>query len=154
MVISESRLDFLNAIHSMSLLNFSVLLSETSQTEFFVMSSIDKLEKLHNSYNSIPNVAEIAENLHVSSPAVSRTITTLENKGYVERYTDKLNRRCTGVRLTPLGESVYEKEWTCLHDFTSTVLAKMGEEKVRNLISLSNELLVTVGQEMKTARAK
>lgn len=118
------------------------------------MSAIERLDKPRNKSNSISNITDIADNLHVSSPAVSRTITALENRGYVERYIDKLNRRCTGVRLTPLGEQVYEQECRQLHNFTSNVLDRMGEEKMRELISLSNELIVTVSEEIKTIKTK
>ena len=83
------------------------------------MGAILKLEKLHNSSNY--GISNIADSLHVSSPAISRTITALENKGYAVRYIDKLNRRNTNVKLTDLGVN----------------------------LNLSNELLVNVEKEIK-----
>lgn len=146
MITSEKRLDFITTIHSASLLNFSVVLSQTSQTEFLVMSAIDKLGKLRD-VNS-RGICSIADSLHVSSPAVSRTVTALENRNFAERYIDKTNRRSTNVRLTPLGEKVYHSECERMRDFTDSVLEKMGEEKLDKLFSLFGELFTAVREEL------
>lgn len=127
----------------MSLFNVSSVLVETSQAEFFVMSAITKFEDVQEN-----GIVKIADRLHVSSPAISRTITALEKRGYAERYIVKADRRSTGVRLTPLGEEVYSNECDRLSNFTDSVLDKMGEVKVNTLINLSNELFVTVAEEL------
>lgn len=132
----------------MSVFNFSTVLVDTSQAEFFVMSAINKLEDIQE--NDRNGVVKIADRLHVSSPAVSRTITALEKRGYAERYIDKDDRRSTGVRLTSLGEKVYSDECDRLYAFTEGVLKKMGEVKVNMLVNLSNELFVTVAEELRT----
>lgn len=134
----------------MSLFNFSAVLAKTSQSEFLVMSAIRKIEKVQGKDKS--GIVRIADRLHVSSPAISRTITALEKRGYAERYIDKDDRRSIGVRLTPLGEEVYEGECERLSGFTDGVLKRMGEVKVNTLISLSNELFDTVAQELKEQR--
>ena len=89
----DERLDFLTTFHSLAHLNFSPVLSQTSQGEFFVLAAIRKLEKLETKKNN--GISGIADSLHVSSPAISRTITSLENKGLVQRNIDRLNRRNT-----------------------------------------------------------
>lgn len=148
MVTYDKRLDFLTTIHSLAQLNFSVVLSQISQTEFLVMSAINKLERLHNSSNY--GISNIADSLHVSSPAISRTITSLENKGYVERKIDKLNRRNTLVRLTENGMTVFENECNQIYCFMNNVVNRMGEEKLNELFLLSNELLENVEKEIKS----
>lgn len=115
-----------------------------------VMGAILKLQKLHNSSNY--GVSNIADSLHVSSPAISRTITSLENKGYVVRYIDKLNRRNTIVRLTELGVEVFESECRKISEFMNSVVERMGEEKLNELLNLSNELLVNVEKEIKSRK--
>lgn len=112
------------------------------------MSAINKLERLHNSSNY--GISNIADSLHVSSPAISRTITSLENKGYVERKIDKLNRRNTLVRLTENGMTVFENECNQIYCFMNNVVNRMGEEKLNELFLLSNELLENVEKEIKS----
>lgn len=140
-------MDILQTIHSISMFNFSAVLDEISQSEFFVMSAIDKLEKARESGSC--GISGIADSLHVSSPAISRTITALEKRGFAERYIDKLNRRSTGVRLTPLGKEVYSQEFGRLSDFTNSILEKIGEDKMHRLIMLSNELIKAIDEELK-----
>ena len=49
-------------------------------------------------------VSQLAKELKVSSPAVSRMLGILENKGPIGRDVDKDNRRNTYVYLTQQGE--------------------------------------------------
>ena len=147
MVTYDKQLDFLTTIHSLAQLNFSTVLLQTSQAEFFVMSAINKLERIHNSENY--SISHIADSLHVSSPAISRTITALENKGYVERHIDKLNRRNTVVRLTENGTEVFNTECDRIYHFLNNVVNRMGEDKLNELFTLSNELLENVEKEIK-----
>ena len=143
----DKRLEFLNIIHFLAQFNFSAVLSCTSQAEFLVMSAVKNSENLRDS--EVYGISQIAESLHVSSPAVSRTITALENKGYVERYVDKFRRRSTLVRLTPLGEEVLSGERESLLRMVGHVAERMGEEKIEQFLSLSNELLFNIQQEIK-----
>ncbi len=111
------------------------------------MSAINKLEQMHNSTNY--GVSHIADTLHVSSPAISRTISTLEKKGFVERNIDRINRRNTVVRLTENGREVFESECGKIYGFMNNVVNRMGEDKLNELLSLSAELLENVEKEIK-----
>lgn len=148
MIMTENKLHFLEAVHSMSLMNFSVVLADTSQSEFFVMAAIDSMEHGKN------GVIGIADRLHVSSPAISRTITSLEKRGYAERYIDKGDRRSVGVRLTLLGKKIFSQECDRVSRFTDRVLGRMGEAKINELILLSDELLTTIGEELRLRGTK
>lgn len=146
MITSEKRLNFLTTIHNVSLLNFSPVLSQVSQTEFLVMSAIKRLGGVED-VNS-KGICGIAESLNVSSPAISRTVTALENRNLAERYIDKSNRRSTNVRLTSLGEAVYYTESERIHCFANSVLEKMGEDRLDELFSLCSELFTAVKEEL------
>ena len=146
MLTSDQRSRIVDTLHFLSMLNFSSVLKHTSQSEFFVLSAIDKKDSIQKSkYYSIAN---IAESLHVSSPAISRTITALENRGYVQRYTAKGSRRSTSVRLTESGRTIYEQEKSSVNDFVERVIQRMGEDKINSLISLSDELLDNISKEL------
>lgn len=147
MVTYDKQLDFLTTIHSLAQINISAVLLQTSQAEFFAMSVINKLDRIHNSTNC--GISNIADSLHVSSPAISRTITALEKRGYVERQIDKLNRRNTVVRLTQSGNEVFNGECDRIYRFLNNVVNRMGEDKLEELFALSNELLENVEKEIK-----
>ena len=49
-------------------------------------------------------VSELTAKLKAKGPAVSRTLKTLEDKGYIERDVNKADRRNTYVKLTASGE--------------------------------------------------
>ncbi len=147
MVTYDKRLDFFITIHSLAHLNFSAVLGETSQAEFFVMMAVNKTEQLNSS--SCCGISGIADTLHVSSPAVSRTITTLEKKGWVERRLDKFNRRSTVVRLTENGCAVFDGECRRIYNFMNNVVKRMGEDKLNELLALSGELIDNVQKEIK-----
>ena len=142
----DERLDFLTTFYSLAHLNFSPVLSQTSQGEFFVLAAIRKLEKLETKKNN--GISGIADSLHVSSPAISRTITSLENKGLVQRNIDRLNRRNTRVQLTALGDEVLNNECDMLCKFMSNVVNRMREDKIKELFRLSNELIENVEKEL------
>ncbi len=153
-MLTENRLKFLKTLHSMSLLNISALLTNTSQSEYFVMAAIYSLDKEHSDKQECctGGVSAIADELSISSPAVSRTVTSLENRGYARRFADKSNRRSTMVHLTELGESVYKSECKSLERFIDNVLARMGEERINELLALMGELLSCVDCELTNRR--
>ncbi len=146
MTAEDIRLDLLNTLHAVSIISFSGILAETSKGEFLMMAAIDRLEKTGRSESC--GISNIAETLNVSSPAVSRTITSLENRGYVTRYIDRLNRRNRCVRLTERGAEIFESEKNRLSDFVGKIAERMGEDRLSELLSLSNDLLRNIEEEI------
>ena len=139
MLTADQRSSIINTFHAFSMLNFSSVLENISQSEFFVMAAVEKLSSYGD--NNLGKVSSIAKNLHVSSPAISRTLTSLENKGYVVRCIDINNRRNTGVMLTEEGHDVLAKEYEKVNDVFGEVIDSMGEEKIDLLISLTKEMM-------------
>ena len=101
-----------------------------------------------------PFISSIAESLHVSSPAISRTITSLENKGYAERCVDIQNRRNTGVKLTEEGRKVYLQECENVCRVFNEVTESMGEEKITQLITLADELRISFEDALSKSKNK
>ena len=149
MVVYDNKLDFITTIHSMTHLNFSPVLKNTSQSEFLVMCAVKRLciDQNGNSFG----VSDIAECLHVSSPAISRTISSLEKKGYVERNIDRMNRRNTIVTLTEKGGCIFSDECDRIYLFLNNVFKRMGENKLNALLELSHELLDNFNNELKNS---
>lgn len=85
-------------------------------------------------------VSELASQLKVSSPAVSRTLRSLETKGYIERSADKNDRRSTLIRLTEKGDTVRKQVFTDICDYFDRVFDRMGPARMEQLIGLWDQL--------------
>ena len=63
----------------------------------------------HISQNSdVVYVSDIVKKFSASPQALSKHLRTCENKGYIERVNDKVNRRNVMINLTNEGERVFE----------------------------------------------
>lgn len=85
-------------------------------------------------------VSEIAAELDVTPPAVSRSLRSLESRGLVSRETNLLNRRNTMVKLTENGRIFLEKSRKQMDTVMEYVNEKMGEERKKQLYELLTEM--------------
>lgn len=86
-------------------------------------------------------VSEIQRNLHISKPAVSQTLNSLEKKGYVTRAIDPVDRRKITVLLTQEGEKALSLAKRRYMESLDGVLDRFGSENVKNLLYLVNGLM-------------
>jgi DNA-binding MarR family transcriptional regulator len=75
-------------------------------------------------------VGEIAENLGVTSQAVSKTVRELEGLGYVQRAVDAADGRVRRVALTTRGRAVLEAGRTIRAEINAELEAQLGEARV------------------------
>lgn len=94
-------------------------------------------------------VSEIAAELDVTPPAVSRSLRSLESRGLVSRETNLLNRRNTMVRLTADGQIFLEKSRKQMDTVMEYVSEKMGEERKKQLYELLTEMTNIIENYMK-----
>ena len=107
---------FAAIIARMHKLKFGNMLTGVSEIEFKTMSAISRISK-----SGDVKVSDIARYLELSAPAVSRTMKALEEKEYIERQTDKQDRRNTFVKLTTKGEE-QQKAWMIFFHSSDSVL--------------------------------
>jgi DNA-binding MarR family transcriptional regulator len=75
-------------------------------------------------------VGEIAENLGVTSQAVSKSVRELEGLGYVERWSDPGDGRVRRVALTARGQAVLEAGRSARSALNAELADVLGEERV------------------------
>lgn len=112
------------------------------------------LEMLHRNQAANPQSkglfgSALATQIHMSPPAISRMLRTLEAEGYIGRSTDPQDRRNTYIRITPQGEAMLAQAKAQMFAFTSAVIDKMGCENMQTLIHLWNRLADTMEDEIK-----
>nr|BBH86483.1 hypothetical protein KTC_12340 [Thermosporothrix sp. COM3] len=101
------------------------------------------LELLWNASEDL-TISEIAERLHASGPAITRTVRRMVNQGLVEKYPHPTDARQVLVRLTPKGrelQAVIPKEMaevekvllTNISDVEYALFVRVLEQMLRNL---------------------
>lgn len=91
-------------------------------------------------------VSEIAAELGVTPPAVSRSLKSLESRGLIKRETNLINRRNTMVRLTEAGREFLEASRRQMDAVMEHVSEKMGEERKIQLYELLKEMTEIIEQ--------
>ena len=114
------------------------LLEGINHSDFHMFKEINRIQ----SNVDVPqvNVSDLAEELKVSVPAVSKKLKSLEERGYIERIIDKNNRRNTFVILTKDGQEKFDKAEKVMDNYMNKVFIAMGKEETEILIRLSYKL--------------
>lgn len=106
------------------------------------------LKIIHNDYLSHKDnekyhgikTSDLTKKLCITKPATSKILNSLEEKGYIERSSNKEDRRIVYVKLTEKGTLYLQEQNIKFKKFTYKVIEKMGEEDIDNLIRLFNKL--------------
>lgn len=91
-------------------------------------------------------VSEIAAELDVTPPAVSRSLKSLESRGLILRETNLLNRRNTMVRLTESGLDFLQTSRRQMDNLMEYVTEKIGTERKKQLYLLLTEMTEIIEQ--------
>ena len=138
----------LEIVHGLARLNLSGALHAVTQGEFFLLSIVRRLDDHTENRTNPVNVSRLAVALEVTSASVSRMLRGLESRGYLDRVTDPENRRNTCVRLTEKGSSLFLKENELVQKLAERVFSRIGEENMRTLLKLSEQLHGVLEEEL------
>lgn len=140
----EQNAAVLSALHNFAKVNIGTILGDLSQSEYLLLFFVRK----HDTDSKGVKVSKIASLMDISTPGVSRTLKSLEEKGYVHRVVDTSNRRNTYVILTQTGKAAYEKDSKIISDFSKRVATRIGSEKLRSIVNLSVDLYRIISEEI------
>jgi DNA-binding MarR family transcriptional regulator len=122
--------------------HFKKMPGELPRSEFLLLKTIwcmsEEEEKV--------TISSLSEQLEITKPAVSQIINSLEDKGFVERITTKIDRRLVYVRLTENGQVFLEKNYRAFLDGMNLVFAKMGEKDAGELLRLITKLYEIIAE--------
>ncbi len=83
-------------------------------------------------------MSDLHTRLHVSKPAISQILNSLEKKGYLCRAIDKTDRRRIQVKLTDMGQDVTKQMREHIERTFNAIIERVGEEDVETMIRLMN----------------
>ena len=89
---------------------------------------------------------QLATRLGVTRSAVSQMVNKLESRGIVKRVPDDIDRKIAYIELSDTAFTYYNEEKGVCCDFVGEIIDKIGEEKLNQLLELSNEFVKTVDE--------
>ena len=129
---------FFSALYQFHKLHMGDLVPDITKLEGMTMSAIKHCSGEKGKEEL--TVSELTAKLKAKGPAVSRTLKTLEDKGYIERDVNKADRRNTYVNLTISGKQKVEEYEQIMSSFAHAVIAKIDRDDMEQMIECLNEL--------------
>lgn len=121
-------------------LHMSVLLPENlSKNEYLTLMCIERMHNVNTADRRV-SISMVAKMLRVTTPAVSRTVSTLEERGILLRENDKNDRRNTYVKLTSQGKVILQQAHTEMNSFFNQMVHNMKQEDIKCLIQYLTDL--------------
>ncbi|MEG0972107.1 MAG: MarR family transcriptional regulator [Lachnospiraceae bacterium] len=148
----EYGLELMKAMHRLRNSHARFSLGELKKGEFGILSMIEHFEQQTGTENVC--ASDLANQLDLMPPAVSRTLKGLEEKGYVERLTDKKDRRNTIIVITQEGLKARDEARNVLHEMMDHIMQTMGEEDIEILIQKLNRFSGLIEEEITKKRGE
>jgi len=106
-----------------------------SFSEFLVM------HYLNNVPNKTMRRIDLAENVCLSASGVTRLLNPMEKIKLVQKETNPRDARVSLVKLSAVGEQVYNDAVVSFEQSAETILKPLNAEQISNLSSLTNTLM-------------
>ncbi len=141
---------FFGLINAFRGLNVFSLLPLARQ-EYMLMFIVDRQQEKHPGGCTVSTLTRL---LRVPQPAVSRTLRSLENNGYVCREVCREDRRNTYVTLTEAGAAEVQKANQLLEKFHRGVQTRFTQEESDQLMELLRRLYTAASEELEEMKGE
>lgn len=118
-------------------LRISDMFPEMTKSDGMTLMAIGHYNRNNEKKLTVSGLAEIVK---TKPSAISRTLKSLEDAGYIERVVNREDRRNTYVALTTAGEAECAKIDGTMREFFQAVFGKMQAEDLERLITYLDEL--------------
>ena len=125
--------DFVSKIKRIDLSRFFSF--DITNSEFVVLDII--AQKSPESNDSCVWVSEIVDEVTVTAQAISKILRSLESKKYIERFSNRDDRRMTGVRMLSEGKRIYEQAHNEINAFSETLAESFGRDEFEKFMEMS-----------------
>ena len=106
------------------------------------------LSVLHRQEGQALSCACVAQTLHVTAPAISRTMRHLREHGLIEMETDTRDRRGTRVRLTDAGRRALEREHQRIEQVMQRAAARLKPGELEHCFDTFDRFYESLALEM------
>ena len=93
-------------------------------------------------YETDVNQTKIANILGKDKTTISRTLNTLEKKGFITK--SQKDKRTNLIVITPKGEDILNNSFTKVNSFRKNLISKLNDDEVSNLILLLEKVALSV----------
>lgn len=118
------------------------ILPMMSKSEYILLRKINNYQMQSHRLT----LSQIAQELKLSSPAISRTVKNVEAKQWIVRTIDEEDRRNSFIELTALGSEEIAKANAIIHDLMNESLNKVGEKEVLNFFETGDKIYEAIGE--------
>ncbi|MFR4351942.1 MAG: MarR family winged helix-turn-helix transcriptional regulator [Roseburia sp.] len=133
------------AVNQLHKLRIADMFPEMTRTDGMTLMEIGHYNRR---YDEAVTVSQLAEKMRAKMSAVSRTLKSLEDAGYIERKVNTSDRRNTYVVLTDRGERECGEIERTMREFSGAVIAQMTEEDMRRLVAYLEKLYQVAKEEI------
>ncbi len=148
---SGLHFEFMKVMHRIKRGGGTIAIGNLSRMEFFTLEVLHNTAKKKDHAGGV-SASELAAMLHMSGPAVSRMLRSLEEGGLIERSIDLEDRRNIVIRLTEKGEVTRDKTHEQMREMMDRAIEKMGTENMRTLLDLFARLADIMEEEIKLSQ--
>ncbi len=117
-------------------------------SELSVLCCAEQYPRKNN--GAAASVAEIAAQMGVSVPAVSRTLRSLQAKALIERTIDEDDRRSVRVTITEAGREQLRENMTRVVAALNRILAVFTEDEMRTIARLYGKFAAATEKQLGT----
>ncbi|AMC93607.1 hypothetical protein AOC36_06290 [Erysipelothrix larvae] len=140
---TNKRNEFFTALNRLRKFPHHMRVDGTMQfTELMILMNIQRAEEFPESKF---NVKKIQKFLNISQSAVSQTIASLEDKGYIRRDIDPNDRRKFALTLTPLGSDTIHTMNARMDEMMDEIFESISDEEIKQFSAFTQKL-VEAGQ--------
>ena len=144
MTMEDDHHEFFELIQKFRSLNLLATLPLPRQ-DYMVLYAVDCLQKEHPDSCT---VSMITKKMRVPQPAVSRTLRSLENGGYLQREVCRSDRRNTYVLLTDAGKAAVQEAGQTLTAFHEGIQRRFTKEDAEQLKMLLQRLYEAAAEQL------
>ena len=96
-------------------------------------------------YEKNVNQTMIAEILGKDKTTISRTLSTLEKKGFIKKI--QIDKRTNNIQLTQLGEEILEKSTNQVKEFRASLTSNLTNDEITQLVTLLEKIALNVKED-------
>ncbi len=149
--MKQENRELFRTFESFRKLNVSSILPNLTHGEFAILKAVsccmNESGKESDKQSEI-RISDIVKHLKIPAPAVSRTMNSLEERGFIIRTVNKKDRRNISVSLTEQGADRLAEAEQILEEFQESVFGSMGTENMHRLIKYFQKLQEVMEKEI------